>query len=163
MEKENLRNLDRNLKMKQGENFIEEDNEKKSLFFDTYAFVEIIKWNPNCLPYGDVGIITTKLNIFELYRGCFKDIQVLRLILEAQHLEQLETHQVDILLQVAIVAVILHLVEETLVEEVEEQECQLVNCNLVEKDCCWSGWERLSNSETLFKRVVLIHGKKREK
>ncbi len=29
--------------MKQGENFIEEDNEKKSLFFDTYAFVEIIK------------------------------------------------------------------------------------------------------------------------
>ncbi|MDO8508491.1 MAG: PIN domain-containing protein [Nanoarchaeota archaeon] len=59
--------------MKQEENFIEEDNEKKSLFFDTYAFVEIIKGNHNYLPYKNAGIITTKLNIFELYHGCLKD------------------------------------------------------------------------------------------
>lgn len=59
--------------MKQEENFIEEDSEKKSFFFDTYAFVEIIKGNQNYLSYIDVGIITTKLNIFELYHGFLKD------------------------------------------------------------------------------------------
>ena len=59
--------------MKQEENFIDEDSEKELLFFDTYAFVEIIKGNFNYLPYSYAGIITTKLNIFELYHGCLKD------------------------------------------------------------------------------------------
>ncbi len=59
--------------MKQEESFTEEDNEKESLLFDTYAFVEIIKGNSNYLPYTNKKIITTRLNIFELYHGCLKD------------------------------------------------------------------------------------------
>ena len=59
--------------MKQEKNFIEDYNEKKSLFFDTYAFVEIIMGNSNYLSYSNVRIITTKLNMFELYHGCLKD------------------------------------------------------------------------------------------
>lgn len=59
--------------MKQEKSFIEEGSGEKSLFFDTYAFVEIIKGNLNYLPYSNVAIITTKLNMFELYHGCLKD------------------------------------------------------------------------------------------
>ena len=39
-----------------------------SFFFDTYAFYEIIVGNPNYLPFAkDVKIITTQLNLMELY------------------------------------------------------------------------------------------------
>lgn len=36
-------------------------------FFDTYAFLEILKGNTSYQKYKNVSIITTKLNIFELY------------------------------------------------------------------------------------------------
>ena len=35
-------------------------------FFDSYAIVEIINGNPHYLPYKEVVIITTKLNLFEV-------------------------------------------------------------------------------------------------
>lgn len=39
-----------------------------TFFFDTYAFLEIIKQNPNYLPYiKKISIITTKLNLMELH------------------------------------------------------------------------------------------------
>ena len=39
-----------------------------SFFFDTYAFYEIIVGNPNYLPFTkEVKIITTQLNLMELY------------------------------------------------------------------------------------------------
>ena len=60
--------------MKQEGNFIEgEMNEKKSFFFDSYAFFEIIKGNEGYLPYISAEIVTTKLNLFELYHGFLKD------------------------------------------------------------------------------------------
>ena len=37
------------------------------LFFDTYAFLEILKGSANYEKYKTVGITTTKLNLFELY------------------------------------------------------------------------------------------------
>ena len=46
---------------------------QKSLFFDTYAFYEIINGNPNYVKYEGYEIITTKLNIFELYFGLVRD------------------------------------------------------------------------------------------
>lgn len=40
----------------------------RTFFFDTYAFYEIIIGNPNYLHYTkDVKIVTTKLNLMELY------------------------------------------------------------------------------------------------
>jgi len=42
------------------------------LFFDTYAFFEILKGNPNYNEYALSGIITTKLNLFELYLGILR-------------------------------------------------------------------------------------------
>ncbi len=47
-----------------------EDKEEeaiKSLFFDTYAFLEILKGNENYEKYSDVVVVATKLNLFELY------------------------------------------------------------------------------------------------
>jgi len=39
-----------------------------SFFFDTYAFYEIIVGNPSYLPFTkDVKIVTTQLNLMELY------------------------------------------------------------------------------------------------
>lgn len=39
-----------------------------SFFFDTYAFYEIIVGNPNYAPFiKDIKIITTQLNLMELY------------------------------------------------------------------------------------------------
>lgn len=44
--------------------------EIKTFFFDTYAFHEIITGNPNYRNYsGNIAIITTKLNLMELYYG----------------------------------------------------------------------------------------------
>ena len=39
----------------------------EDFFFDTYAFFEILKGNEDYKKYIGAGIITTKLNIFELY------------------------------------------------------------------------------------------------
>lgn len=56
--------------MKQEESFIDWGS---SFFFDSYAFFEIIKENKNYLPYLNSEIITTKLNLFELFHGFMKD------------------------------------------------------------------------------------------
>lgn len=57
----------------QEESYIDADNlERKSFFFDSYAFFEIIKENRNFEPYLSAEIVTTKLNIFELYHGFLK-------------------------------------------------------------------------------------------
>ncbi|HLC92510.1 MAG TPA: PIN domain-containing protein [archaeon] len=36
-------------------------------FFDTYAFIEILKGNPNYKKYQNVGVLTTKFNLMELH------------------------------------------------------------------------------------------------
>lgn len=56
--------------MMQEENFIEFN---RTFFFDSYAFFEIIKENKNYFPYLNCEIVTTKLNIFELFHGFMKD------------------------------------------------------------------------------------------
>jgi len=44
--------------------------ELETFFFDTYAFYEIIKGNPEYKPFTKgIAIITTKLNLMELYYG----------------------------------------------------------------------------------------------
>ena len=44
--------------------------EIKTFFFDTYAFYEIIGGNINYKPFlNDIAIVTTKLNLMELYYG----------------------------------------------------------------------------------------------
>ncbi|MBU1120506.1 MAG: PIN domain-containing protein [archaeon] len=46
--------------------------ELKTFFFDTYAFYEIIRGNPDYKPFlKGIGVITTKLNLMELYYGLF--------------------------------------------------------------------------------------------
>ena len=43
---------------------------EKTFFFDTYAMFEIAKGNKNYLDYvSNIGIVTTKLNLMELYYG----------------------------------------------------------------------------------------------
>ncbi|HAB54132.1 MAG TPA: PIN domain nuclease [Ignavibacteriales bacterium] len=45
-----------------------------SYFFDTYAFCEIIVGNPNYQKYvNKLGIITTRLNLMELYYGLLRE------------------------------------------------------------------------------------------
>ncbi|MBI3334423.1 PIN domain-containing protein [Candidatus Pacearchaeota archaeon] len=46
---------------------IEENEKEEDFFFDTYAIYEIIRENKNYSRYLNVGIVTTKLNLFELY------------------------------------------------------------------------------------------------
>lgn len=42
--------------------------EIRNFFFDTYAFIEIIKENENYEPYKkDVGVVTTLFNLIELH------------------------------------------------------------------------------------------------
>ncbi len=44
----------------------------ETLFFDTYAFVEILLQNPNYGAYiKEIAVVTTKLNLMELYYGLF--------------------------------------------------------------------------------------------
>ncbi len=66
--------------MKSEETYItidESKNEKyEDFFFDTYAFYEIIKENKNYEKYLSTRIVTTKLNIFELYFGFLKNKNV---------------------------------------------------------------------------------------
>ena len=47
--------------------------EQTSFFFDSYAFFEILKGNLNYKKYLDYNIITTKLNLYELYLGTLRE------------------------------------------------------------------------------------------
>ncbi len=66
--------------MKLEENFITIDDKEievtPDLFFDSYAFFEILKGNKNYKKYGALGIVTTKLNMFELYFGVLRETDV---------------------------------------------------------------------------------------
>lgn len=46
---------------------------KAIYFFDSYAIMEIIKGNEAYLQYRDAIVITTKLNMFEVYYGMLRD------------------------------------------------------------------------------------------
>lgn len=41
-------------------------------FFDSYAIIEIIKGNVNYKKYREVTVLTTKLNLFEVYYTIFQ-------------------------------------------------------------------------------------------
>lgn len=56
--------------MNSEETFIKSE---ESYFFDSYAFFEILKANKNYTKYTEVEIITTKLNLFELYLGTVRE------------------------------------------------------------------------------------------
>lgn len=45
----------------------------ESFFFDSYAFFEILKANENYSKYKTVEIVTTKLNLFEVYFGILRE------------------------------------------------------------------------------------------
>lgn len=45
-----------------------------SLFFDSYALIEILNGNPNYMGYIKFEIFITKLNIFEVYHKLSKDV-----------------------------------------------------------------------------------------
>ena len=45
----------------------------ETYFFDSYALVEIILGNLNYKPYIKSMVLTTKLNIFEVYHGLLRD------------------------------------------------------------------------------------------
>ena len=38
-------------------------------FFDSYAILEVVFGNPNYKKYFDVDVVTTKLNLFEVYHS----------------------------------------------------------------------------------------------
>ncbi|NQV91385.1 PIN domain-containing protein [Candidatus Woesearchaeota archaeon] len=46
--------------------------EIETFFFDSYAFFEILKENPNYKKYNHLGIITTRLNLMELHYGLLR-------------------------------------------------------------------------------------------
>ncbi len=46
---------------------------EKSFFFDSYAFFEILKANERYGKYKETEIVTTKLNLFELYFGILRE------------------------------------------------------------------------------------------
>lgn len=45
-----------------------------SLFFDSYALIEILNGNPNYKKYSNFKAFITKLNIFEVYHKLLRDI-----------------------------------------------------------------------------------------
>src|SRR3990167_11331403 len=49
--------------------------EYNSLFFDTYAFFEILRGNEEYKKYEKFKIVTTKLNLLELYFGLLKNVK----------------------------------------------------------------------------------------
>lgn len=51
----------------------ESEEEGETFFFDTYAFYEIYGGNENYKKYEGCRIITTKLNIFEIYLIILRD------------------------------------------------------------------------------------------
>lgn len=44
------------------------------IFFDTYAFFEILKGNENYKKYDEFSIVTSKLNIFELFFNILRNV-----------------------------------------------------------------------------------------
>ena len=46
---------------------------KDKFFFDTYAFFGLIYGNPNYIPYTNSQIVTTSLNLFELYINILRE------------------------------------------------------------------------------------------
>ena len=46
-------------------------------FFNSYAFIEMYKNNPSYLPYRQAGIVTTAVNLFEVFYYFLKESQVL--------------------------------------------------------------------------------------
>ena len=42
-------------------------------FFDTYAIIEILKANPNYMPFVESYAVLTKLNLFEVYYIVLRD------------------------------------------------------------------------------------------
>ncbi len=48
--------------------------EIKSYFFDTYAFLEIIRGNKDYEPYKKGQIVTTKLNLMELHYSLLRTV-----------------------------------------------------------------------------------------
>ncbi len=52
----------------------QESEDFNEFFFDSYAFFEILKGNNNYRKYENVGIVTTKLNMFELYLGVLREV-----------------------------------------------------------------------------------------
>jgi len=48
-------------------------NIEEYFFFDSYAFFEILKENKNYAKYENAEIVTTKLNLFELYLGILRE------------------------------------------------------------------------------------------
>jgi uncharacterized protein len=56
--------------MNSEENYTEEG----SFFFDSYALFEILKGNRDYEKYKEFNIITTKLNLFELYFGLLRNV-----------------------------------------------------------------------------------------
>ena len=50
-----------------------EEEAMKSFFFDTYAFFEILNGSENYRKYISVRIITSKLNLFELYSKILRE------------------------------------------------------------------------------------------
>jgi predicted nucleic acid-binding protein len=57
--------------MNSEENYIDLD---ESIFFDSYAFFEILKGNKNYFKYSNFKIVTSKLNLFELYLGLLREV-----------------------------------------------------------------------------------------
>jgi predicted nucleic acid-binding protein len=45
----------------------------ESFVFDSYAFFEILKGNENYNKYKNAEIVTTKLNLFEVYLGVLRE------------------------------------------------------------------------------------------
>ncbi len=43
------------------------------VFADSYALVEIVKGNPSYRPYFHKGLITTQMQVIELYRSVLRD------------------------------------------------------------------------------------------
>ena len=51
---------------------------KKKFFFDTYALIEILKSNPDYVPYLEEPITITMLNLIELYYSALKYLGIER-------------------------------------------------------------------------------------
>ena len=58
--------------MKQGENYTQKTM-SKTIFFGTYAIMEIFKGNKDYKIYLDNNIVLTKLNLFELYYNLYRE------------------------------------------------------------------------------------------
>ena len=45
----------------------------ETYFFDSYALLEMLHQNENYAPYRQAKLVTTKLNLFEVYSACTRD------------------------------------------------------------------------------------------